>query len=79
MFSLGIIGLLCFKHYKESDFIRHLFVLHLFFHASITIMTYNTPEASFFFAKQASITHGGLFILFVMAYLQDIKPDDQSN
>jgi len=75
MFCFGILGLLCFKHYKDSDFLRHLYVLHLFFHAVITTMTYSTPEAAFSFARSASLTHGALFLLFLIGYLKDIKPD----
>jgi len=75
MSCFGIIGILCFRHYRPSDLFRHLFLVHLFFHAAVTVMTYSTPEEAFAFAIPASITHGILFVLFVMGYLKDIQPD----
>lgn len=75
MLVVGIISLLAVKHYKDDDITRHIYVSIMFMHAVITLMTYTADSSVLMQPLQASITHGILFILFIVGYLSDIKKD----
>jgi len=74
---IGIISLLTVKHYREDDMTRHLYMSIMFMHAAITLMTYTADNSVLMHPLQASMTHGILFIMFVVGYLTDIKKVDQ--
>jgi uncharacterized membrane protein HdeD (DUF308 family) len=75
VFIVGLISLLTAKHYREDDLTRHIFLCMMFLHAVLTIMTYTANNYELVQPLQACITHGILFLLFVFAYLSDIKKD----
>ena len=70
---IGIISLLTVKHYRDDDMTRHIYMSIMFMHVAITLMTYTADNSVLLQPLQASITHGILFIMFVVAYLSDIK------
>ena len=75
VFVIGLICLLAARHYREDDYTRHIFLCIMFLHAALSIMTYTADNYELVRPLQASITHGILFVLFVYAYLTDIKKD----
>ncbi|MDA8693122.1 hypothetical protein N9L92_03600 [Saprospiraceae bacterium] len=75
LFVVGLISLLTARHYREDDYSRHIFLCMMFLHAAVSMMTYTANYDELVQPLQASITHGILFILFVFAYLSDIKKD----
>lgn len=73
MLSLSIVCFICFHHFsKQQKVFDHIYLVLMFFNAAVSIMTYNTPLAEFELAKQATWTHGALFILLVIGYLNDV-------
>lgn len=73
MLILGLICLLTARHYSDNDLISHIFLTVMFFHAVITTMLYTADNSELIAPLQASITHGILFVMFLFAYLSDVK------
>ncbi len=78
--TMSVIGILCiaaYRYYESTPFYKILFLTMMFFHGVITMKTYSLSADSFQWSTEASITHGVMFIFFVVAYMSDIKKDDE--
>lgn len=73
MLIVGLICLLTARHYLDNQLTSHIFLTIMFFHAVITTMLYTADNSEVIQPTQSSITHGILFIMFLFAYLSDVK------
>ncbi len=69
---LGITNLLCFKYYHDQGLCRSIYLSMMFFHAVVAILSYRA--SGLIYPKEALATHLGLFVLFVLMYMKDLKP-----
>lgn len=74
---LGILNILCFLHFSSSKFFRLAYVTVMFFHGSVAMMTYGSPADGIPYKTGAVLTHLALFVIFLMFYLKDLKPENQ--
>lgn len=75
--TLGVISLYCFLHYAENIFFRKIFLTLMGFHAIIAFTCYSIPVEVWSLQLGGTLTHLGVFVFFVMAYLKDVKPDTE--
>ena len=75
IFVVGLVSILTARNYSEDAITRQIFLCMMFFHAALTMMTYTANSYELMQPLQASITHGIIFVLFIYAYLTDIKKD----
>ena len=73
LFVLGIMNFLCFRHYEASRFFKLMYLGTMFYHAVIAMICYRSGT-ELLHASAATITHLGVFVLLLIAYMQDIKP-----
>lgn len=73
MLIVGLICLLTARHYLDNQLTSHIFLTIMFFHAVITTMLYTADNSEVIQPTQCSITHGILLIMFIFAYLSDVK------
>ena len=76
--SIGMLCLLVFKNYTKNSLTDTIFMIIMFFHAVITMMTYTADTNIMQQPIHASLTHGLLFVVFIIAYLNDIKPQERT-
>lgn len=72
--TIGMICLFIAKNYAKNPMADAIFLIIMFFHATISMMTYTASTNIIQQPIHASLTHGLLFLVFVMAYLNDIEP-----
>ena len=75
---LGIINLVCFFHYDESKKIRMFFLTMMFFHGAVAMMTYGTKDHNITYHLGAVLSHLGVFVVFLLTYMKDLKPDQEN-
>ena len=78
MFIVGLLCLITVRHYADNTMTGHIFLLIMFFHAALSMMTYTADNTEIIQPIQASITHGILFVMFLFAYLSDVKKEGDS-
>ena len=78
LITIGMLCLFVFKNYTKNPLTDAIFMIIMFFHAVITIMTYSADTNIMQQPIHASLTHGLLFVVFVIAYLNDVKPQEKA-
>lgn len=72
---LGIINLLFYSNFNSSQFFRSAYITMMFFHGAIAMMTYGSPPAGITHQTGAVLTHLALFVIFLIFYMKDLRPD----
>jgi len=75
MFVLGLLNVFIFKAKIDNKSFKQMYLTMMGFHAALSIMCHNAPDAQFPLYREASIAHGLLFALFIFFYMKDIKPE----
>ena len=78
LITIGMLCMLVVKNYAKNPLTDAIFLTIMFFHATITIMTYSADTNIMQQPIHASLTHGLLFLVFVIAYLNDVKPQEKA-
>ncbi len=74
--TLGIINILVFTNFEESKLTKTLGISMMFFHAAVAMKTFGIKSDNITYQNEAIITHVILFLLFLVGYMNGIKPDD---
>ncbi len=78
--AIAVLAFICFKLYQdnqfENPFQRQIYLGIMFFHAALSFICFSTSETEMPLKLYATISHLGMFIILLMAYLRDIKADE---
>ncbi len=72
---MGIINLLLFHYYEPSELVRKICLAMMFFHGAVAMMTYGFKNSELIYPHGAVLLHLALFIVFLIMYMRDLKPD----
>ncbi len=78
-FVMGIINLLLFYYFEESEMVRKIYLAMMFFHGAVAMMTYGFKNTALTYPLGAVLFHLALFVLFFIMYMRDLKPDENPN
>jgi len=73
--TIGLICLYSFIYYENNKLIKATYLVLMFFHAAIGMMTYGDRSDAINNPQAAVIVHIGVFVILLLGYLKDIKPD----
>jgi len=72
---LGLINLIVFHFYEESKLTKFIFLAMMFFHGAVAMMTNGAHTDLITYKLPATVTHLILFLVFLLTYMKDLKPD----
>ena len=72
---IGIITILLFRFYAENKLHRLSYITLMFFHGALAMIIYSSSPEFINYKLGGTLTHLLLFVIFLMGYLQDLKPD----
>lgn len=73
---LGIINLLLYVYYSETKLVKLIYLAMMFFHGAVAMMTYGSASAAISYPLGTTLTHLGVFVVFLFGYMNDVKPDN---
>lgn len=72
---IGIMSLLCYRHYEPTPLFRQLIVVMMFFHGTLAMLCSKADLDIVPSRTGAMAVHLVLFIIFLLGYMKDLKPD----
>jgi len=73
---IGILCILMFRFYTDSKFFRLSYMTMLFFQGALAMIIYSSNSEIINHNLGGILTHLFLFVLLLLGYLKDIKPDN---
>jgi len=75
LFIVGLINIFLYKAEIDPKTFKQVYLTMMGFHAALSIMCHSAPSVQFPFYREASISHGIIFAIFLFFYMKDIKAD----
>ncbi len=72
---IGMLTVLLYRFYAESKLHRLSFMTLMFFHGALSMIMYSSSPEFIDYKLGGTLTHLLLFVIFMMGYLKDLKPD----
>lgn len=74
---IGILTILLYRFYAEGKLHRLSYMTLMFFHGALAMVMYSSSPEFIDYKLGGTLTHLLLFVIFLMGYLNDLKPDNK--
>ena len=74
-FVVGFINYQAYLHFDDNPLGRKVFMAMFFFHGALALMCFRMNASVINYPLAATLTHLALFVVLLMAYLKDVKPE----
>lgn len=72
---ISVFNFSLYRYESHSGIWKNAVLAMMFFHAALAMVCYGAPNTILTMKTGACLTHLGLFVLFFMSYMKDLKPD----